>query len=298
MPGLSFNPNEYRFGGAGGQEADDEITGSRTHYTAEYWEYDSRIGRRWNIGPVDKPWMSSYHAFSNNPIWNIDPNGAEDTRYEDEEGNLIAETDDGNDMTVKVSQEDQKMFEFALSKTTKEEQSKIDWNAQWVSYFYNKNPGSVTQPYSTESTDNYGIFQSSSNEAKANHPFLSAAHDIAIDLLNGTAIGALDNAIAMSADDNLTTSDKVHAWIPLLLTSKGGKRSGRIAPTKLRVGNQIDIKAFTKQGNRLVHSKSKGYYLERDTKKGQAHAGSHYKLKNKQGERLFKVGQDGTILRD
>ncbi|MDA3891191.1 MAG: hypothetical protein PF517_05950, partial [Salinivirgaceae bacterium] len=53
MISRSVNPNrEYRFG-FGGQEKDDEITGnSGTHYTAAFWEYDTRIGRRWNVDPV------------------------------------------------------------------------------------------------------------------------------------------------------------------------------------------------------------------------------------------------------
>jgi len=68
--------------GFNGQEKDDEVNGvTGSSYTAEYWQYDSRLGRRWNIDPVDKPWMSSYHAFSNKPIWNVDPNGAEDNEY-------------------------------------------------------------------------------------------------------------------------------------------------------------------------------------------------------------------------
>ncbi len=70
----------YRYG-FNSQEKDDEIYGSGNSYTAEYWQYDARLGRRWNLDPVDKPWMSSYHAFSNKPILNIDPNGAFDDNY-------------------------------------------------------------------------------------------------------------------------------------------------------------------------------------------------------------------------
>jgi len=36
--------------------------------TALYWEYDSRIGRRWNIDPIVKPWESPFACFSNNPL--------------------------------------------------------------------------------------------------------------------------------------------------------------------------------------------------------------------------------------
>ena len=76
MPGRSFNAPDYRFG-MNGQEKDDEISGvSGANYTADNWEYDSRLGKRWNIEPVVKPWESPYATFSNNPIFNSDPTGA------------------------------------------------------------------------------------------------------------------------------------------------------------------------------------------------------------------------------
>lgn len=65
--------------GFGNQEKDDEIYGIGNAYTAEYWEYDPRLGRRWNVDPVVKPWESPYAAFSNNPIYYVDPNGADAT---------------------------------------------------------------------------------------------------------------------------------------------------------------------------------------------------------------------------
>jgi hypothetical protein len=43
-----------------------------------FWEYDSRLGRRWNIDPVVKPALSGYSAFSNSPIWKVDPDGDDD----------------------------------------------------------------------------------------------------------------------------------------------------------------------------------------------------------------------------
>jgi len=64
----------YRFG-FNGMEADDEIAGVKNSYTAEYWQYDPRIGRRWNTDPVFKPWESRYATFSNNPVYYIDPLG-------------------------------------------------------------------------------------------------------------------------------------------------------------------------------------------------------------------------------
>ncbi|MBK7964795.1 MAG: hypothetical protein IPK10_05555 [Bacteroidetes bacterium] len=64
----------YRFA-FNGQEKVDEISGLGNHNTAEYWEYDTRLGRRWNIDPEPKAWESPYAGFANNPIWFTDPNG-------------------------------------------------------------------------------------------------------------------------------------------------------------------------------------------------------------------------------
>jgi RHS repeat-associated protein len=64
----------YRYG-FGGQEKDDEVSGIGNSYTAEFWQYDPRLGRRWNIDPIVKAWESPYATFSNNPIYYKDPNG-------------------------------------------------------------------------------------------------------------------------------------------------------------------------------------------------------------------------------
>jgi len=58
-----------------GQEKSPEIAPNTT--TAEYWQYDSRIVRRWNVDPVLKTYESPYMAFSGNPVWFADPNGAD-----------------------------------------------------------------------------------------------------------------------------------------------------------------------------------------------------------------------------
>ena len=59
MLGRQIPSSEYRFG-FNGQEKTDEISGNGNHTTAEYWEYDTRLGRRWNLDPVKKPWQSDY----------------------------------------------------------------------------------------------------------------------------------------------------------------------------------------------------------------------------------------------
>ena len=80
----------YRFG-FNGQERDDEVSGEGNSYTAEFWQYDSRLGRRFNVDPVVKVHESPYACFANNPIWIIDPNGA-DSFFYDYQLNLMEDT--------------------------------------------------------------------------------------------------------------------------------------------------------------------------------------------------------------
>ena len=74
MPGRKYTaPNSnYRYS-INGQEKENDLNENITR--ALYWEYDSRIGRRWNIDPVNKPWESPYACFNNNPINIVDPLG-------------------------------------------------------------------------------------------------------------------------------------------------------------------------------------------------------------------------------
>jgi hypothetical protein len=60
-----------------GQLRDDEIYGKGNSYSAEFWQYDSRLGRRWNVDPVVKHNQSGYSDFANNPIWFIDIKGSD-----------------------------------------------------------------------------------------------------------------------------------------------------------------------------------------------------------------------------
>ena len=92
IPGRNYNANSYRFGFQN-QEKDDEIFGSTgTSYTAQFWQYDSRIGRRWNLDPKPQITMSDYACFSNNPIWFNDVLG--DTTYQfNKKGNYLGMAD-------------------------------------------------------------------------------------------------------------------------------------------------------------------------------------------------------------
>lgn len=69
------NCEEVYRSGLNTQEKDNEIYGTGNCYSAEFWQYDPRLGRRWNTDPVLKEWESSYATISNNPILFIDPKG-------------------------------------------------------------------------------------------------------------------------------------------------------------------------------------------------------------------------------
>jgi hypothetical protein len=61
--------------GFNGQEKDQEIYNNQSTTTATFWEYDGRIGRRWNLDPKPITEESPYAVNRNNPIINIDPKG-------------------------------------------------------------------------------------------------------------------------------------------------------------------------------------------------------------------------------
>ena len=68
--------DRYRFG-FNGQEKINEIAGVGNHNTAQFWEYDTRLGRRWEIDPEfdEMPEQSPYSGLFNNPNMFNDPDG-------------------------------------------------------------------------------------------------------------------------------------------------------------------------------------------------------------------------------
>jgi hypothetical protein len=71
-----------------------EVAGTGNHYTAQFWEYSPRLGRRWNLDPVVKPWRSSYDVLDNSPIWKVDPDGDDD--FFSTSGKFIKHTSGGS----------------------------------------------------------------------------------------------------------------------------------------------------------------------------------------------------------
>ena len=92
-----------------GQEADNEVLGEGMSLSAEFWQYDSRLGRRWNVDPVFKEYESPYACFAGNPVWFADPKGEDEwIPGVDRNGNATYTAEDGDSFKSFMSQ-----FEFA-----------------------------------------------------------------------------------------------------------------------------------------------------------------------------------------
>ena len=101
-PNRHGSEGSYRYG-FNGMERDDELKGEGDSYTAEFWQYDSRLGRRWNLDPVVKEHESPYAVFANSPIWFSDPNGA-DTLDFNKNGDITRFAKGGEDVFRKVDE--------------------------------------------------------------------------------------------------------------------------------------------------------------------------------------------------
>ncbi len=71
-PGSDLGRYRYFFNG---QETDNEVFGEGVSLSAEFWQYDTRLGRRWNVDPVFKEYESPYACFAGNPVRFADPKG-------------------------------------------------------------------------------------------------------------------------------------------------------------------------------------------------------------------------------
>ena len=73
------------------QEIETEISGARNHYTAQFWEYDSRTARRWELDPKPIVSESAYSVLMVNPVLYLDLNGDSVSI-----GNIYEKNEDGS----------------------------------------------------------------------------------------------------------------------------------------------------------------------------------------------------------
>ena len=74
MPNRHGSSTAYRYG-FNTQEKVDEISGEGNHYTAKFWEYDTRTATRWNPDPDGLSFWSPYAVNYGMPIKFSDPDG-------------------------------------------------------------------------------------------------------------------------------------------------------------------------------------------------------------------------------
>lgn len=102
------------------------------YFGARY--YDSELSRWLQVDPLNhlRPGLTPYNYCQNNPLLFIDPRGLLDTRYEDEEGNLLAETKDGNDATVVIPNFKKEDFFDEYNNTSLLARDGKETNAEWI----------------------------------------------------------------------------------------------------------------------------------------------------------------------
>ena len=121
----------YRFNA---KELDPET--GLAYYGARY--YQNKMGVWLSVDPLanKRESFSPYNFVQNNPSTRIDPTGALDTKYEDEAGNLLAVTNDGNDATVTISDKNKDAF---MKEYNKQKLNGIDgsvmYNEGWIRRF-------------------------------------------------------------------------------------------------------------------------------------------------------------------
>ena len=95
MSRVNLNGKSYRFG-FNGQETNNDVKGGLGNsYTAQFWEYDSRIGRRWNLDPKPVDGISAYSSFFNNPNLFKDQLG-DTSKFFGNNGSLLYQNNKGN----------------------------------------------------------------------------------------------------------------------------------------------------------------------------------------------------------
>ncbi|MFN7910307.1 MAG: hypothetical protein ACK5QC_00685 [Bacteroidota bacterium] len=100
MPGRTWtsSPDKYRYTHNGHEREDAIFEGAQS---AEYWMYDSRIIRRWNVDPITDESLSPYACFANNPIYFADPDGLKPKGDKDKNKSKSGENKGGDNVRNK-----------------------------------------------------------------------------------------------------------------------------------------------------------------------------------------------------
>lgn len=128
-----LSENKYLYNG---KELQDEQLGgvNLDHYDYHTRFYDPALGRFTTQDPLADEFSSwtPYHYVHNNPINLVDPTGMAATKYEDEEGNTLLNTNDGSDAVVTVTDDKRQGFDAAVKGTKNTDD--VDWNKSMKAY--------------------------------------------------------------------------------------------------------------------------------------------------------------------
>ncbi len=152
MAGRSAYGNGYRYGFQW-QEKDDELYGNGNSYTARFWQYDSRLGRRWNVDPKPNICISQYVTFANNPILFIDILG-DTTIFFDKRGRYLGTIND--DLENQIHFISRKSYKEANKQFNKQMDQ---LNDLYPNYNYLNNFSNIARSKSMAYIDNATIVQ-------------------------------------------------------------------------------------------------------------------------------------------
>jgi RHS repeat-associated core domain len=168
LKGTNYRENRFKYNGKELQSKEFGDGSGLEWYDYGARMYDGQIGR-WNMQDpmTDKrSWLSPYNFVQNDPISRLDPTGELDTRYEDEDGVLLGETNDGNDATVTIANENKDKFvqEFNSLNNNTDAQNSQATNEYWIQEYgveLSANEGDKVPTWAAKAIDPTGVALSS-----------------------------------------------------------------------------------------------------------------------------------------
>jgi RHS repeat-associated protein len=243
------------------------------YYGARY--YHPMVSKWLGVDPMasERSWLTPYNFVQNNPITRIDPDGRLDTKYIDEEGNLLLETNDGSQDIITVPNDKIEDFKY-FGESYKNDGMKPLYDSKgW-------NDNMKAEMLGFETTNQMesvlGGFTRQWSRQKA------------INFLQNPSI---KNAMAMSFSEALsqwTDAEKVMAGASI---GAIGLLSMRNVVTQTSVG---PIKGYTRHGLNQAISRNSGRGVHPSAIKDAAL--NPIKVIEQSGGRIKYVGKDATVI--